>query len=311
MGQNPVKLIAGKLDSDLFPDLLTVNQTGGTLTLLLSTVGSPPPPVVTLSTPANGASGVSTSPTLIWNASTGATSYDVYLSASNPPPAVTATVGFTGYNASGLTPNTTYYWKVVAKNAAGSSPASAVWSFTTGQPPPAVMLLAPTNGASGLSTSLTLSWTASAGATFYDVYLSTSNPPPTVTAGAVGTSYNETGLTPNTTYYWKVVAKNAAGSSPGSAVWSFTTAQPPPPQQGPITLAVSSRISGLYRMVDLNWSGATTAKVDIYRNGSRITTTSNNGSYSDRFGFRSHGTSTYRVCAPGTGVCSSDVPITF
>jgi len=173
-----------------------------------------------------------------------------------------------------------------------------------------VTLSAPANGAGGVSTSPTLSWTASAGATFYDVYLSTSNPPPTVTAGSVGASYNVSGLSPNTRYYWKVVAKNAAGSSPASAVWSFTTAQPSPPPQA-ITLTVSSRISGLFRVVDLTWSGATTAKVDIYRNGSRIATTANNGSYSDRFGSRSHGAYSYRVCAPGAGVCSSDVSITF
>ncbi len=43
-GQAAVELAAGRLDSDLLTDLVTVNQSAGTITVLLSTNPQPPPP---------------------------------------------------------------------------------------------------------------------------------------------------------------------------------------------------------------------------------------------------------------------------
>src|SRR5205814_1242073 len=46
-------------------------------------------------------------------------------------------------------------------------------------------------------------------------------------------SYAASGLATSTTYFWQIVARNAAGSTTGSA-WSFTTsAAPPPPLPSP------------------------------------------------------------------------------
>jgi len=88
-----------------------------------------PPTPPTLLSPANGATGVSLSPTLTWNASSGATSYDVYFGTSSTPPLVT-NVSTTSYVPGTLIPNTIYHWQVVARNAGGTG-ASPVWSFTT------------------------------------------------------------------------------------------------------------------------------------------------------------------------------------
>ncbi len=85
------------------------------------------PPV--LVSPPNGAAGVSATPTLVWNASSGATSYDVYLGPSPTPPLVT-NIAATSYSASTIAPGALYYWRVVAKNAS-SSVSSVLWSFTT------------------------------------------------------------------------------------------------------------------------------------------------------------------------------------
>ena len=95
------------------------------------------------------------------------------------------------------------------RNSAGSSPSSSVWSFTTMLA--AVTLASPTNGASSVTLTPPLSWNGSAGATSYDVYLSTSNPPTAVTANVTTTSYSPATLGYARTYYWKVVAKNANG----------------------------------------------------------------------------------------------------
>jgi hypothetical protein len=97
------------------------------------------PGTTTLSSPASGASGVATSPTLSWNAVSGATSYDVYLSTSSSP-AFLRNVTTTSTTAGPLTAGTIYYWKVVAKNSCGSGAASATRSFTTATGPTVTVL---------------------------------------------------------------------------------------------------------------------------------------------------------------------------
>ncbi|HEX9984835.1 MAG TPA: hypothetical protein VGF69_16355 [Thermoanaerobaculia bacterium] len=84
------------------------------------------PAAPALSAPANAATGVALAPTLSWSAVTGATSYDVYLGSS-----VYANTAATSQALSGLAANTTYSWRVVAKNGCGSGPSSATRTFTT------------------------------------------------------------------------------------------------------------------------------------------------------------------------------------
>ncbi len=95
-----------------------------------TTPAAPPAPVLT--SPANGATGIASPLTLTWQASTGATSYNVYFGDVPAPPFVVATAG-TSYAAGTLTAGTTYYWSVTAVNAGGSA-SSAVWSFTAAVP---------------------------------------------------------------------------------------------------------------------------------------------------------------------------------
>ncbi len=107
-----------------------------------------PPATPALASPGNGAGGVVLAPTLVWNASTGAASYDVYFGASSPPPLVTSTAA-TRYAPGTLNAGTTYYWQIAAHNAAGSA-VSATWSFTTGAPPVAVQYLITTVAGGGV-----------------------------------------------------------------------------------------------------------------------------------------------------------------
>jgi hypothetical protein len=80
----------------------------------------------------------------------------------------------------------------------------------------------PTNGATGASTSPTLSWAASLNAGSYDVYFGTSSPPLFV-GNTTSASYSPPALSYSTTYYWKVEAKNNCGNFTSGTVWSFTT----------------------------------------------------------------------------------------
>lgn len=88
---------------------------------------------------------------------------------------------------------------------------------------------APTNAATGICYAgagavTSISWGAVAGATSYDVYFGAGSVPATVTANVATNTYNTGALSANTTYYWRIVAKNACGDAPTSATFSFTTA---------------------------------------------------------------------------------------
>ena len=172
--------------------------------------------------PANGATGVSVAPTLSWSASANATSYNVYFGTSASPPLVGTTAGTT-YTPSTLSNSTTYYWIVVATNSSVTA-SSATWSFTTAaSPTPAAPTNpSPANGATGVSVTPTLSWSASENATSYNVYFGSSATPPLVGTTS-GTTYTPGTLSNSTTYYWIVVATDSSGTA-SSATWSFTTA---------------------------------------------------------------------------------------
>jgi hypothetical protein len=72
-----------------------------------------------------------------------------------------------------------------------------------------------------------VSWAATATATSYDVYFGAGSLPGTVTANVTTNAYSTGTLLASTTYYWKVVAKNACGNATGSSTWTFTTAASP------------------------------------------------------------------------------------
>ena len=90
----------------------------------------------TLTSPANGSTGVATVPRLAWETVKGAFRYDVYLDTVSPPRTIVAPdITTTTYAPANLEPLTTYHWKVVAKGDPFCSPfrtaESPVWSFTT------------------------------------------------------------------------------------------------------------------------------------------------------------------------------------
>lgn len=100
-------------------------------------------------------------------------------------------------------------------------------------PPPATptvpgctSLIAPANGAFVTGTTVVLSWNALGTASSYDVYFGNTPNPTTLVGNAVaGTTHSVTiPATPNTTYYWYVVPRNATGPATGctSVIRSFT-----------------------------------------------------------------------------------------
>jgi len=97
--------------------------------------------------------------------------------------------------------------------------------------PSAPTLVSPPNGATEQPLNVMLSWNATPGVTSYRLQVSTSSTFTTklVDDSTLTTTYREVGpLEYNTTYYWRVSAKNAAGSSSFSQTWSFKTIPAPP-----------------------------------------------------------------------------------
>ncbi len=160
--------------------------------------------------------------------------------------------GVTSYSNTSLTANTTYYYRVRAVNSAGSSAFSSVASATTQAT--VTVPAAPSNLAARAvsSSQINLTWSdGSSNETGFVIQRSTDNYTfvQIATVGAGVTSYSNTSLTANTTYYYRVRAVNSAGSSAFSNVASATTQASPP--AAPSNL-VASTISG--SQIQLTWT---------------------------------------------------------
>lgn len=80
---------------------------------------------------------------------------------------------------------------------------------------------------------------------------------------------------------------------------------------GDITFdAVGHRVRGIHT-VELSWDGASSAEVDIFRNGELIATVPNDGHHTDSTGNRGRKTYTYQICEAGTSVCSDEETVQF
>ena len=149
---------------------------------------------------------------------------------------VIATLGVnvTSFNETGLVPNTLYYYRVKALNSTESSAYSAVASITTLPIPSAPVKASAPNPGTGLnnvqltSGNLTLKWSGSANTQTYAVYFGTDplslNKLADV-AYVAAPSYQLTGLSPAITYYWRIDAVNAKGTTIGD-VWNFRALVP-------------------------------------------------------------------------------------
>lgn len=159
-----------------------------------------------------------------WIPVSGATSYSVYRSTT-----ASGSYRYMGDASSAsyvdeyLSANTGYYYKVVANNAAGSSPQSVYAYGKTGQ----LSIPAPSLSASARSiSSILLSWTPVSGATHYHVYYSTNASGLYQLVDSVNsaeTTYLVNGLKTSTTYYFKVVASVNSALGAESALASATT----------------------------------------------------------------------------------------
>jgi len=189
---------------------------------------------------------------LTWNASSGATAYYVKRSTtSGGPYAQIATPTATSYADNSVTNGTKYYYVVSAYNSYGQSANSAEVNATPMAPPPPA---APA-GLEALAgnTQVSLTWTASAGATSYHLKRSTTNGGPyTQVSAPTAANFTDTGLINSTIYYYVVSALNSAGESANSSQASATPAAPATPPPAPAGLGA---IAGNAEVI-LTWTAS-------------------------------------------------------
>ena len=169
---------------------------------------------------------------LIWNAASNATAYFVKRAVlpGGLYTNLTAAIAATNFTDTTAMNNVLYYYKVSATNAAGETVNSGLATAYPSATAPA----APTGLVARTISHIRidLAWNSVPGATSYSIKRSTSNGGPyTTLADGVGTiflTYADTGLTPNTTYYYVITATNSLGASAISAQASATTLPAPP-----------------------------------------------------------------------------------
>lgn len=162
----------------------------------------------------------------------------------------------TTYPDGGLTPNTTYAYKVVANNASGDSPAAGPVSGTTPIAPAAPSAVVASNvTASGVS----LTWIDnSSNETGYKItrQLDSDNSIQLATLPANSTSFNDSGLLAGSVYEYIVAAYNAAGPSDGVTVVIITL----PAAPSGVTAV------GQAGQIQLNWTAPKgAASYNVYR----------------------------------------------
>jgi len=227
--------------------------------------------------PSNGATNISTNVQLNWSTVIGADTYDVYLGApgagctANSPLGTTSNTNFSPPQ---LQPSTDYEWKVVAKKSTCPTRASACVTFHTAaqtcNAPGSFNLTSPANNAT-VTTTPTLTWSASSGAEKYVVRLSTSNPPQpsandAIISASAGTSYKPT-LAPGT-YYWYVDAFPTCSTlvKTSTQVSSFTVASSCPDVAPTLISPTAGAQLDATQAITFKWNGtpnATGYDVDV------------------------------------------------
>jgi hypothetical protein len=188
--------------------------------------------------PADDATDVSVDGDLAWQGGNSqcdglSATYDVYFGTTTPPPFHHNSGDKKTFNPGRMAANTLIYWRIVARDANGST-SGPTWSFRTEsastgctEGPSEFNSLAPASDATGVSVNQDLSWSGAnsqcSGLTAtYDVYFGTASPAPFDHNNGTEKSWDPGTLEGRQTYYWRIVAKDDNGTR-SSGERKFTT----------------------------------------------------------------------------------------
>ena len=171
------------------------------------------------------------------------------------------------------------YFGKSEKPAAPNTTTGSTANYGSGTAPATTALLAPTGLNSGnlTATSATINWIAVPTATYYIIQRSVSASSGFAAIGTAtnATTYIDTTVTANTTYYYRVLASNATGNSPESA--SLTVVVPPIAVATP----VPDQVTGLAltkngTKITANWAANTTGSTPT---GYRVEVSTDNSTW--------------------------------
>lgn len=228
-------------------------------------------PLLTL--PISGANGQAVNPTLSWYAVPGATIYRLQVSDDPGFPGTVIfddpAISMTSRQVGPLNGSRTYYWRVNARNAAGTS--TSAWSeirnfVTRIDTPSTPVLQLPADNTLDVDFSPTFQWTQANGAAFYTFQMALDSQFLALVyerTPLIATSHQVGSLMPDTTYFWRVSAMNqaASASSPYSQPFSFRTRLDTPAV--PVLLSPASRALAQPVSPLLRWNNARAAS--LYR----------------------------------------------
>ena len=187
------------------------------------------PGQVSLVSPTDAGTNIAVPSLFTWRQTQNTTNYQFQLSTSNSFSSFVTNDSIltdTTKAVSNLSLNTTYYWRVRAKNAIGWGSYSIVRSFTTWSIPAQVQQVSPADGTVNVSIPTTFLWQRIQNAVNYHFQLSLSNTFSSLIVNdstLTDTSRVVSGSTVNTTYYWRVRAKNGAGWGSFSTIRTYIT----------------------------------------------------------------------------------------
>jgi chitodextrinase len=275
--------------------------TGATLTIADTTAPTAP-------TDVTASAETDSSISLSWTAATdnvGVTGYEVLRNGTEVQPSTTGTT----FTDTGLKPETSYSYTVIAYDAAGNdSPASSAVSASTtvdSSPPVAPSALKATATS---STSVSLSWTPAtadglSSTTGYYVYRDGSK-----VGSPAAISYVDSTAAAGTTYTYTVAAYNTYGTSAQSTSVSVTTptAAAPSPPAAPSALIAKA---GTGSVIDLSWTapsgGTAVTGYEVYRDTTKLASASGT-SYIDTSALAGTSYSYYVVALDAAGDMSAD-----
>ncbi|MCP4261701.1 MAG: hypothetical protein GY774_29990 [Planctomycetes bacterium] len=212
--------------------------------------------------PADGSYHEDTWASLGWSAAESAVSHDVYFGENydnvsdgtgdtfvGNQPATFLVVGFPGFPyPDGLTPGTTYYWRIDEVEADNTIRKGDIWSFTV--PPKTAYNPDPADAADSIDPDVVLEWTVGFGAKLHTVYFGDNFDDVNIASGGLPqglTTFTPGPLELGNTYYWRIDEFDAVATYKGD-VWSFTTqgaVGSPNPSNGAVDVKQTTALSWL------------------------------------------------------------------
>ncbi len=191
------------------------------------------------------------------------------------------------YNADGLSSGTTYFFRVSAFNAGGTSSFAGPTSWTTMRDVPAAPSF--TSILAGSSSQIDLNWTNVADENGYDLFRGTTSASLSgiTTLGPDVTSFADIGLSAGITYFYRIRGFNESGSGSFSGITSARTIVAPPN-----TPTFTSILAGSSSQINVNWTNvANETGYNLYRSLNDVSYTGITTLGADVTGFTNSGLS--------------------